>query len=318
YGKGVFAQSVPEAPEVIFNDGPGASLTELLQDNINDVLKAVNTTYTRQTSFEENLTRNIFNGEDGAFGLNEFRELLDVTKFYVSEEVQTGSIYDLINGDYEVRSIFVELDVEVEKEKDKVQELILSFNPEGTLYGARFALPQERFDQILNDSRSFEDEFRRMQIVNYLERFRTAYNRKDVEFIEQQFSEQALIITGTRIEPTDDNLLEENISEEQYRFLRQTRDEYIARLKNEIFKQNEFINVEFDDIDIVKHPYYEEVYGINLFQLWDSSVYSDEGYLFLMIDYEDETKPVIYVRAWQPEPFEDGSVIDIEMFNLIK
>jgi hypothetical protein len=260
-----------------------------------------------------------FQGEYGEFGFEELRALHGETRFYITEEVQTGMIYDLVDGNYEVRRIFVEISTEVEKEEHRTQELILSLTPQGVIYGARFALPQHRFDQILNASRSFEDEFRRMQIVNYLERFRTAYNRKDADFIEQQFSEHALIITGTRIEPTEGHTLEPTEAyQEQYRFLRQSKDEYIDRLRNEIFRRNQFINVEFEDIEIVEHPYYEEVYGINLFQLWDSSTYSDEGYLFLMIDYEDESQPVIYVRAWQPEPFDDGTVIDIDMFNLIK
>lgn len=313
------AQFVPENPEVLFNDGPGAALTNLFQSNINQVLVAVNKNFTDETPIRENVNSGVFRGDDGEFGYTELTSLLEETKFFVAEEAQTGRIYELVDGNYEVREVFVELTIDVEKEDQRKQELIISLDPNGVIYGARFALPQHRFDQIIGASRSFEDEFRRMQIVNYLERFRTAYNRKDVEFIEQQFSEQALIITGTRIETADRDPLEASAGrEEEFRFLRQTKEQYIERLRTQIFARNEFINVEFDDIEIVEHPYYEEVYGINLFQVWDSSTYSDEGYLFLMIDYEDETRPLIYVRAWQPEPFDDGTVIDIDMFNLVK
>ena len=314
-----YAQFVPENPEVLFNDGPSATLTNLFQSNINEVLVAVNRNFTEDSAIKENVSAGIFRGSDGEFGHNELLSLLEQTKFYVAEEAQTGRIYELVDGNFEVRQVFVELSIDVEREEQRSQELILSLNTDGVIYGARFALPQHRFDQIIGASRSFEDEFRRMQIVNYLERFRTAYNRKDVEFIEQQFSDQALIITGTRIETADRDPLEASAGrEEEFRFLRQTKDEYINRLRTQIFARNEFINIEFDDIEIIEHPYYEEVYGINLFQVWDSSTYSDEGYLFLMIDYEDETRPLIYVRAWQPEPFEDGTVIDIDMFNLVK
>lgn len=215
----------------------------------------------------------------------------------------------------------MQIGIEVEHERDRTQELVLTLNDEGAIIGARFAIQQHRFDEILNASRSLEDQFRRLQMVSYLERFRTAYNRKDIDFIEQQFSEQALIITGTRIETAEVDPLEpreSHISQDEYRFLRQTRDEYIARLRDVVFKRNEFINVNFEDIKIYQHPDYDEVYGVNLFQIWDSSTYSDVGYLFLMIDYEDETRPTIYVRAWQPEPFANGRVIDMEMFELVK
>lgn len=320
FNQSIKAQFIPDQPEVLFTDGPGAATTNLFQSNINELLAAINASYKEEHSILETVGPNVFRGDDGEFGYSELMSLFDETGFYITEEAQTGRIYELVDGNYEVRQIFVELGIEVEKEEHKSQELILSLSPDGVIYGARFALPQHRFDQILGSSRSFEDEFRRMQIVNYLERFRTAYNRKDVDFIEQQFSEQALIITGTRIEPaTDRGSLEPNEGyQEQFRFLRQNKEEYITRLRTEIFARNEFINIEFDDIEIVEHPYYEEVYGINLFQIWDSSTYSDEGYLFLMIDYEDETQPLIYVRAWQPEPFDDGTVIDIDMFNLVK
>ena len=313
------AQFIPEEPEVIFNDGPSASIVEEFRNNISNLLTAVNQQYLHETPIQDSVNSAAFSGDDGEFGLNEILTLHEETRFYVQEELQTGQIYDLVDGNYEVRQLFVEIGTEVEKEEHRTQELILSLSPDGVIYGARFAMPKQRFDQILQGSRSFADEFRRMQIVNYLERFRTAYNRKDADFIEQQFSEQALIITGTRIEPAETEAVQPDEQyREQYRFLRQTKEEYINRLRTQIFTRNEFINVEFEDIEIVEHPYYEEVYGINLFQIWDSSTYSDEGYLFLMIDYEDETQPMIYVRAWQPEPFENGTVIDIDMFNLVK
>ena len=50
----------------------------------------------------------------------------------------------------------------------------------------------------------------------------------------------------------------------------------------------------------MNHPKYPQVYGVNLKQSWTSSNYSDQGYLFLMIDFRDEKKPVIHVRSWQP------------------
>ncbi len=315
------ADPLPERPEVIFSDGPGARLTELFRQHANELFAAINEHHQSGEAIHQLTSEALFQGVDGEFGLGQLESLLRQTRFHFIEEVQNGMIVTLVDGNHEIRQTFVQIGIEVEHERDRTQELVLTLNDEGAIIGARFAIQQHRFDEILNASRSLEDQFRRLQMVSYLERFRTAYNRKDIDFIEQQFSEQALIITGTRIETAEVDPLEpreSHISQDEYRFLRQTRDEYIARLRDVVFKRNEFINVNFEDIKIYQHPDYDEVYGVNLFQIWDSSTYSDVGYLFLMIDYEDETRPTIYVRAWQPEPFANGRVIDMEMFELVK
>jgi hypothetical protein len=77
------------------------------------------------------------------------------------------------------------------------------------------------------------------------------------------------------------------------------KQEYLQNLRT-VFDKNGFIDVKFDGIKITQHPRYPEVYGINLKQSWKSPGYGDDGYLFLMIDFKDENKPVIHVRAWQP------------------
>ena len=78
-------------------------------------------------------------------------------------------------------------------------------------------------------------------------------------------------------------------------------------------------SVSFDDVEIVKHGTDEDIYGVNLKQMWRSSTYGDEGYLFLMIDFEDEGHPLVHVRAWQPTkdtPLND--VIELGDFDIVK
>ena len=40
---------------------------------------------------------------------------------------------------------------------------------------------------------------------------------------------------------------------------------------------------------------------MRLHQLYSSSTYSDDGYLFLLWDFRDEENPKIHVRTWQPK-----------------
>jgi hypothetical protein len=76
----------------------------------------------------------------------------------------------------------------------------------------------------------------------------------------------------------------------------------LAGLKR-CFKRNKYIDVSFEDIEVLKHPLSDKIYGVTLKQDWNSSTYSDTGYVFLMIDFTDEFEPCIQVRTWQPEKY---------------
>ena len=75
--------------------------------------------------------------------------------------------------------------------------------------------------------------------------------------------------------------------------------EYIKKLKT-VFANNSFINIKFDEIEVYKYEEKGNIYGITLRQHWNSLSYSDEGWLFLMIDFRNENAPQIRVRTWQP------------------
>ena len=60
------------------------------------------------------------------------------------------------------------------------------------------------------------------------------------------------------------------------------------------------------------------LYGVTLKQRWTSSTYSDTGYVFLLLDFADPDYPLIHVRSWQPERFDDGSIISLQDFEIIR
>lgn len=302
--------------EILLETGGTPELRQALQSRATLILREINKASVLGTPFS--LPPSLRAGE-GQVGFEQLAELVRTTRMRSEMmQVYTG-LLQLRDNSFEVRRIYVMV---LDSTFMKEQELVLSFNARGELSGARFAMELHNYERILSRGQALQDDFYRRQIIHYLELFRTAYNRKDVDFIEQQFSDDALIITGSRVRKAENanvpRMRTQEIPEEQYVLIRNTKQEYIDRLRNHIFRSNAFINLEFKDINIVRHPVYEKVYGINLLQNWTSSTYSDQGYLFLMIDYTDETKPLIYVRAWQPEPFEGGRLIDFSMFDLVK
>ena len=43
----------------------------------------------------------------------------------------------------------------------------------------------------------------------------------------------------------------------------------------------------------------------------------NEGYLFVMMDFQELENPIIHVRAWQPKPFSNGTVVGLGDFKII-
>ena len=71
--------------------------------------------------------------------------------------------------------------------------------------------------------------------------------------------------------------------------------------------------MDFEDILLTQHPVHQTIYGITLHQHWETPSYRDSGYLFLMIDFQEEEKPTIHVRTWQPA--EDVTVDEVFRLN---
>jgi len=159
----------------------------------------------------------------------------------------------------------------------------------------------------------------RHQALSFLENFRTAHNRKDLNFLKKTYSDNALIIVGRVLEEKEgesDFLESSLLAQNKIEFIKLSKQQYIERLR-QVFNLNSFVRVIFDDVEIIRHTKYPEIYGLKLRQRWNSSTYSDEGYLFIMMDFADPDQPVIHVRAWQPEPFEDGTVVGLGDFRII-
>ena len=141
--------------------------------------------------------------------------------------------------------------------------------------------------------------------------FRTSYNTKDIQFLEQVFSDDALIITGKVISQKKDNIkLPDKIV-----YKKQTKQEYLTNLRR-VFANNSYIKVTFDEIKVMRHPVNADIYGVTLHQGYTSSNYHDDGYLFLLWDFTDENRPQIHVRTWQPDQINGGRIPEADVFSL--
>lgn len=194
------------------------------------------------------------------------------------------------------------------------RELTISLNKSGVITGVRPAWElQEDVSKLMFSPGGVADTRQRREILKWVEDFRCYYNERNVSALDQIFSEDALIITGSVITQRknggDGVRLEQGV-----KYTVQSKQEYIDKLKR-IFKINSRINVEFDHIGVTMHGAKPNIYGVTLHQKWMTSRYSDEGWLFLLWDFNDPEKPQIHVRTWQPDQVvAQGEVFTLEDF----
>ncbi len=228
--------------------------------------------------------------------------------FYCDDEEIVERCWYFNNGEeYMVSHIPLIITVEGEEfGNGTFQEAVIDFDKHGIIKDFRFSLDAQLGESMENCG-DVADQERIMRIRTYCERFRTAYNTKDLEFLRQVFSDDALIITGS---VTIVNKADTRYSKMKVNYKKQNKQEYLANLER-AFRRNKWINVKFSQIPDDKNPggcpgitrskSNPNMYGVRLHQEWTSSNYSDTGYLFLLWDFTDEDRPVIHVRTWQPD-----------------
>ncbi|MCH8486710.1 MAG: hypothetical protein LAT75_07575 [Candidatus Cyclonatronum sp.] len=246
-----------------------------------------------------------------AFDAVGFGRLWSVSRFYVDDDIIIEQLARRSDGSWEMRNI--PLMMRDQSGDEHFEEGVLEFSADGSVSGLRLALPAHRYQALIRAADSAVDHENRMMIISFLEIFRTAFNQKDIAFIEQVFSDEALIIVGRVVESKGRS----SEYEQQVEFLRFNKEEYLSRLRG-VFARNAWIDVGFEDIDIFRHPQQPHMYGVSLVQYYNSQTYSDVGYLFLLIDFRSEEEPLIHVRTWQPKQATPESnrfsIGDIEIF----
>lgn len=169
--------------------------------------------------------------------------------------------------------------------------------------------------KVISGHLEVTDSTSRHKILSYCEHLRTSYTTRDIDFLRQVFSDNALIIVGHTVKTGQRGGTAGN-SKVSYGI--RSKKEYLERLER-IFKSNSKIDVEFSDFKILRHPTMKGIYGVTLRQKYSCDRYSDDGFLFLLWDFREPSMPLIHVRTWQPTPeILNGNedIIEIGDFNL--
>ena len=200
-----------------------------------------------------------------------------------------------------------------------IERVNFKFNGKGKIKGITFSLSDRAIRDIMaKDERMWKPE-EKYQLINFMEYYKTAYCLEDINYIDNIFAENALIIVG-RVLKNDDFEIENitnTIEKDKAEYIRYEKDEYIEHLR-QVFAANEYVNLQFEDSDIRHYSNDPDsaLYAIQIKQNYSSQNYGDQGYLFLMMDLQEIEKPKIYIRTWQPEKFADGTVFGVDDFQM--
>lgn len=255
------------------------------------------------------------------------RMLWNNSPFRCDEPEIVEPVIRTYDGGYQVRNIPLEsLD---EKGKPVYKELVVEMDGTGRITRVNKAIEANLYRKIMASGDQVSDLRQRQIILNYVEDFRTSYEKKDIDFLEMVFSDDALIITGKVIQRKKDGRSIQMKPEITY--TKYSKQEYLDKLRNHVFPNTKTIDVTFGTVEVVKHPSIEGYFGVMVRQGYKSvfkggGVYEDDGYLFMLWDFRDENRPQIHVRTWQPywmdeartQTISEDQIININSFRITR
>jgi hypothetical protein len=223
------------------------------------------------------------------------------------------------DGGWQIRDIpIIMLAEETVAENDRKQEIVINFTAEGAIDDINILGSEHRTSEIITSGDTVRNLVDRQRILDFVEKFRTAYNTKNLKYLDTFYSDDALIITGKFIKKA---LRSDQVGTLQIQndveYITQSKPQYFRKLTR-IFSAIKYINIDFREIEIHQHPLYRDLYGVTLKQYWNTDIYSDVGFLFLTVDCKDIDKMIIHFRAWQPSEYNGKELSRDERFRITK
>jgi hypothetical protein len=219
--------------QVVFENDDLSDLYARMEFNLGALLTEFNTAFVQKRTL----------GFDGGVvvtdeGKKRIQELWGSSPFRCTEVLMKGNVLKLPDGGYQFRNIPLAIDHHPAGEEAEV-----NFDSMGQIEDMYFGIDQQKYVSLLGQSRTLTDAKRRATIVGFLENFRTAYNRKDIDFLTKTFSDNALIIVGRVLETRPDQPeLMMSLGKKRVELIQYNKEQYLAQLKKS-FERNSFINV---------------------------------------------------------------------------
>lgn len=297
----------------IIDGSPNESIKSIIERNASHFMSEVYNAYNENRALK--LTGLVATDAENSI------EMLWENVHFRSEDQYVGEILLNSADGYQLRNIPLEIQPQDKGSDVGYKEAVIGFDKSGRISSVYFSIDNNTYRNIMEKGIQLNDVERRLEILDYVEKFRTSYNQKDITFLNQVFSDDALIITGKVVTPrkTSDGL---SITLPTVKYTKQDKKQYLTNLKR-VFQNTRYINVNFDDVVIKRHGANPDIYGVRVIQHWNTSNYSDEGYVYMVWDFTNPKAPQIHVRTWQPmyldkaktQPLPKEEIFDLNSFD---
>lgn len=185
--------------------------------------------------------------------------------------------------------------------KKFIESVTFTFDKQMKVEAIAFALDSKAIADIFHNRLSKWSDNMRLIVASFLENYKTAFALKRLDYIENLFADDAVIIVGHVLKKKPRTVENEKyLNNKEVVYNRLSKADYINNLRKS-FGSNEYINIRFTDNEVTKSQAGGELYGIQIHQDYCSSSYGDTGYLFLLVDINNPKQPTIFVRTWQPQ-----------------
>ena len=274
-----YAQTPETNTEFILEGGVNERSARFFEYKIETMLSAVNSW--------------IISGEDtfpDEIGVDSLKRLVEQESL-ISKFDTLSSLILNFDGNFEIPGIF--LQPRFGSQFDYT-ELIFTLSPQGELIGVRKADNIQNIDRIINRNLQVNED-QTEQIRSFLDEYSRIFAEKDRASLRTLFDEDALIVVGSRVR-----------NSEEFRYTRYKTDAYLGRQESNTLVRGNEIEVVFDSLTAYRHPQKDGVFGFQVYQHWNTTAYSDKGYMFFIVDLYGE-RPELLARFWQETPFKAGT-----------
>ncbi|MBR1513373.1 MAG: hypothetical protein IJ622_03675 [Bacteroidales bacterium] len=297
-----------------FSETAPAQVLRVMESNAKALFTEINQKYD-----QDNSQLSLSSSAVTDFARNRIANMWAVSHFYCTRtNINTRVMRMVSSNTYQVRNIPV-CYKEGETEEYKYQMIVLEFDMSGKISDLYCTMPEHMYTEVINGGNEVTNNRHRWMIKNFVDNFFTAYNLGlgGLDLIDKMYSEDALIITGKVVnyKTSRNTEFSRTLTNNQcIEYSIQNKRQYMEKLRG-IFARNSYINIRFDGVEVVQSEANSNIYGVRLNQYWHvaptakSKGYSDEGKLFLIIDFSNEEQPEVWVRTWQPYQDANGNPI---------
>ncbi len=243
-------------------------------------------------------------------GYEQFRKLTKYGEIGLYEEDFTIQYLNL-GHQVQVRSVPVVYKLDDVNKKVVVEKLCFICE-DGRISWVNFALEDSYINSAIERNETSKDLQERLLGINFMEYYKTIFNTQEADLIADIFADSAQIFVGyvKRTEEVPVNMQKELNSKlgNNMEMKKYSKEEYITRLKDYVFANNKYINIQFRDADLIRRSSLRPIYAIQMHQDYYSTTYSDQGYLLLFVDFSVKSEPKIFFRYWQEEKIGQDSL----------